>query len=179
MNPINWFLKFAVNVTQRSVNVLVVILILLTGSHLSPTSVRASNQPARRSNSPYPPSHLLLEQTEVLVAEFQVEPELDGVMLLSWVTDMEVDLIGFNLYRQNSSGENLELVNADGMILATQSGQTIGDRYSYPDYEAQPEETDAYWLQLVKGAGEPVFYGPAEMAVEWKRIYLPAVVHKG
>jgi hypothetical protein len=173
MKTIRFIQDFATNFSRRFVAATAVIVMALFITWISPRAAFASAATGGvniRSAAPDQP-------TVVWVAEFQVEKEPDGVVQVSWTTGVEIDLLGFNLYRQNPDDGSLELVNADGMILATQSGQTIGDHYTYPDGEALAEETPAYWLQLVRATTEPVLFGPAAVASELMRIYLPAVIH--
>ncbi|MEM7534183.1 MAG: SdrD B-like domain-containing protein [Chloroflexota bacterium] len=90
---------------------------------------------------------VIFNPTAVNIMQQSAEVMAGGVMV-NWSTAAEVNIRGFNLYRQDEDGE-MVLVN-DAVIDATQTGQSMGDAYSFMDAEADAEGAYTYILEVLK-----------------------------
>lgn len=89
---------------------------------------------------------------------------------ISWATLIELDTLGFNIYRADSpDGPRTLLTSA--MIPCKVPGSSSGAEYSYVDTSAVPGVTYYYWIEIIGLDGsswtEPVF-----AATGWG-VYLP------
>ncbi|MBU0495304.1 MAG: hypothetical protein KKA73_22740 [Chloroflexi bacterium] len=96
----------------------------------------------------------------------------EGVIVLTWETALEVDVLGFYVYRADAPDtEPMRLTPA--LIPATG-----GPAYTYVDETAAPGVAYAYWLELVSTDGGTARYGPAPATLPPAAphtIYLPLV----
>ena len=85
----------------------------------------------------------------------------DGV-LIEWHTGMEVDNLGFNLYRDEAGKQsrvNQQLIA--GSALTVGKGVALLSGFSYQWWDAQPASNTAqYWLESVDLDGSSVWHGP-------------------
>lgn len=119
---------------------------------------------------------LLGEPTGVTLASFTATPGEDEI-LIEWETASEPNLLGFNLFRAESSdgyGNGTYLQLNDTLIERT--GDPIsGGSYSFPDREVVPGVRYYYWLEYVTVGGTAKLHGPVDAAVAGYEIYLPLV----
>jgi uncharacterized repeat protein (TIGR01451 family) len=109
--------------------------------------------------------------TAIDLASFSAEYASRRVVV-SWQTLLELDAIGFNLYRSTSpDGEWLQL--NDELILSQVPGGFGGAFYEFVDTEVQPGVTYYYWLVFIDTSGETT-YGPVAVMAE-HILFLPFV----
>jgi hypothetical protein len=79
---------------------------------------------------------------------------------LTWETASEIDILGFNIYRdKNSSGRKMVKINQD---LIEPLGSTImGAVYTYTDLDLAPR-TYYYWLEVININGDNDLIGPVD-----------------
>jgi hypothetical protein len=94
---------------------------------------------------------------------------------VEWQTLLELDLLGFNLYRSNTLlGEKVRLNMA--LIPADALGGLGGASYAFVDADIQPGERYYYWLEFVEISGERLHPTPVTIDVPYV-LFLPLVGH--
>ncbi|MCW5558682.1 MAG: hypothetical protein KIT22_12735, partial [Verrucomicrobiae bacterium] len=83
--------------------------------------------------------------TAVQLASFEVQPDNNGGLELSWVTLVEYNTLGYRLARTSQDGLTLDLF--EGVLPAEGDGQRP-QRYSFTDYG--PWEGDAFTYHLIE-----------------------------
>jgi hypothetical protein len=101
--------------------------------------------------------------TAVTLSSFSAEWAGDEVVV-TWETAMEIDTVGFNLWRSTDGG-TYEQVNAS-LIPATALGGGMGGTYEYVDADVAPGETYAYKLEELEIDGSQNWYGPVSTGEE-------------
>jgi hypothetical protein len=111
--------------------------------------------------------------TAVTLANFSARTAI-GQVQLTWQTLMEVNTLGFNLYRSDlpDSGSEWQKLNAS-IIPARAFGKVGGALYAFTDLQAQAGKTYYYWLEVVNLTDQQL-YGP-EAAQALVGLYLPLV----
>ncbi len=98
----------------------------------------------------------------VTMGSFTAEPQLDAIRL-AWTTLAEIDVMGFNLYRRETS-------DAPGAWLAyvpAQSpGSSQGNSYTYDDAGVQPGQVYYFWLESIALDGSASLHGPVSAAIQ-------------
>ncbi|HUW12620.1 MAG TPA: hypothetical protein VM537_23030 [Anaerolineae bacterium] len=105
------------------------------------------------------------------VASSQASAQLGGV-LLSWETGSELQLMGFNLLRDDGSG--LATLN-EALIFAQQAGAQRGAAYRFSDESVLPGMTYSYVLELVGTDGNVQRYNVGAVTARWW-MRLPLIV---
>jgi hypothetical protein len=98
--------------------------------------------------------------TAVTLSSFEAEWNKAEVVV-TWETALEIDTIGFNLWRSTSPDGAYEQVN-DGLIMAASMGGVWGGSYSYTDTAVVAGQVYYYKLEELE-AGDPIksnWYGP-------------------
>jgi hypothetical protein len=108
------------------------------------------------------------------ISEFWAGPHVDSIMV-GWTTVIELDLLGFNLYRSEVLMGEPILVNNDGLIPSHWPDNVLGSDYQFIDENIEPGIKYFYWLEAVDLEFRPDRYGPVEASF-WGSIYLPMVV---
>jgi hypothetical protein len=80
-----------------------------------------------------------------------------GGVLVRWATGTEVDVLGFNVYREVKGLR----VKANKSLIVAKAG-TTGHSYSWLDRAAK--KSNRYWVQAVNGNGTRSWIGPARVA---------------
>ena len=80
---------------------------------------------------------------------------------VEWETASELDTVGFNLYRSQSSDGPYDQIN-DRMIPASPD-PLIGGEYSYIDEGVEANLTYYYRLEEIDSAGNSTYFGPIEI----------------
>ena len=80
---------------------------------------------------------------------------------VDWVTASELNTVGFNLYRSQTSDGQYEQIN-DRMIPASPD-PLIGGEYRYIDEGVEASLTYYYRLEEIDSAGNSTFFGPIEI----------------
>ncbi|MBN1148598.1 MAG: hypothetical protein JXA78_15170, partial [Anaerolineales bacterium] len=95
-----------------------------------------------------------------------------GQVTIYWETALELDAIGFNLFRATDpDGERVQL-NPE-LIPSQAFGGLMGAYYEFIDYDVQAGQTYYYWLEFIDFEGKTVF-GPMA-GYGGYGIYLPLV----
>ncbi len=111
--------------------------------------------------------------TAVKLVRFEAEAQQAGV-LLTWETVMEVDNIGFNLYRADTpEAEPLRL--NETLIPSQAPGSPAGAVYTWLDKDVQPGQVYYYWLEDVDLQGVVTRHGPVWAQAGLYRLYIPVV----
>lgn len=110
--------------------------------------------------------------TAVQIAKSDVQKSASG-MAVSWQTESESDLAGFNLYRLVNG--QMQRVN-DAMIAAQKPGQTDGASYELTD-EAAGGQNPLYMLEIISSDGSLgyVYLGTNAQIL---RVFIPVVLVK-
>ena len=88
------------------------------------------------------------DPTAVTLSLFSAIPQ-SGHILLQWETALEINMLGYNLYRSTTlDGEKVRL---NPTLLPTGAiGGEGGASYEFIDLSVQPGETCYYWLEFVE-----------------------------
>lgn len=91
---------------------------------------------------------------------------------LTWVTHSESNLVGYGIYRGESS-EFSEASNLNAFIGATNTSQT--QIYMFSDCEVFPETTYWYWLESMEMNGINEYFGPIYVTIPQTPIQTPQI----
>jgi hypothetical protein len=113
------------------------------------------------------------DPTAANLAGFQAT-SFAGTVTLTWQTLLEIDILGFDLYRCpqpiSLPDESCTQLNPD-MIPASVPGKLIGASYTYLDSGLLPGQFAYYWLEVVNRDGQQL-YGPQQATGQYG-VYLP------
>jgi len=115
--------------------------------------------------------------TAVDLLTFTATPAPEGV-LVEWETGLELDTLGFNLYRASSLG-GAEVRPNDTLIPASEMGSVFGAHYEWLDVTAALDTVYFYWLEDVDVYGITTRHGPVStklIAGALYSTYLPLVL---
>jgi hypothetical protein len=112
------------------------------------------------------------DPTAVTLASFDATG-YNGMVLIEWKTVLELDLIGYNIYRAGSPEGEREQINVD--MIPTAIGSVLGASYAYQDTSVQLGETYYYWLEVVGVYGPEQTAGPVSTTI-YTYLYMPLVV---
>lgn len=108
--------------------------------------------------------------TAVDLASFTVSFQGELAVRLNWETSSEINLIGFNLYRQ-APGEQRLLLNL--LPISSQSpGSLAGAAYEFLDGTTQSGVQYQYWLETLYLDASSALAGPVQATAPY-RIHLP------
>jgi hypothetical protein len=96
--------------------------------------------------------------TAVTLASFTAIPQA-GSILVAWETAMEIDTVGFNLYRAQSPSGDWVRLNA-ALIPSQSPGSVFGATYTWLDEDVASGITYYYRLEDVEVSGQRTFHGP-------------------
>jgi len=96
--------------------------------------------------------------TAVTLASFTATPQAGGI-LIAWETAIEIDTMGFNVYRVQSPENDWTRLN-DTLIPSASPGSVWGGDYSYVDSDVIPGTTYYYKLEELEVGGGHNWYGP-------------------
>jgi hypothetical protein len=102
--------------------------------------------------------------TAVTLASFTAEWD-GGEVLVAWETALEIDTVGFNLWRSTALDGEYERVNA-ALIPSASPGGVWGGSYAYADADVALGTTYYYKLEEVEIDGARDWYGPISTGVE-------------
>jgi uncharacterized repeat protein (TIGR01451 family) len=103
--------------------------------------------------------------TAVQLVSFRAIPQPSGSTVLEWRTREEVRNLGFNVYREDATGQhrlNPSLIAGAALILRGSQPQHAAKTYRWID--PQPTIGAVYWLEDVDLGGAHTSHGPAELA---------------
>jgi hypothetical protein len=109
--------------------------------------------------------------TTATLAFFTAFP-LHGDIFLSWGTSLEVDTLGFNLYRATQPDGKREKLNQE-IIKSAALGTTSGAEYQYLDTNVLPGVSYTYWLEIITLKGS-VSYDPVSASGPYA-LFVPRV----
>ncbi|MCX5886079.1 MAG: right-handed parallel beta-helix repeat-containing protein, partial [Proteobacteria bacterium] len=95
--------------------------------------------------------------TLISLASFTAIPANEKV-ILEWVTESEIDTVGFNLYRAES--EDGEYVNINSSLIPAEGLATSGASYQFIDNDVQNRKTYFYKLEDIDLNGTSTMHGP-------------------
>jgi hypothetical protein len=111
--------------------------------------------------------------TAVVLADFTATPGL-GQIRLAWQTLMEIDTLGFNVYRSTSPDSELRGQKLNqAMIPAAALGSVLGQSYEFTDDQIQPNVQYYYWLEVIN-LDYPQLFGP-QPASQFVGLFLPMI----
>lgn len=84
--------------------------------------------------------------------------DISGGVQLEWLTGVELENLGFNLYRSESAAGPRTQVNPS---LIPGVGSSVGQVYRSLDATADPAQTYYYWLEDVSWSFQTKLHGPA------------------
>jgi uncharacterized repeat protein (TIGR01451 family) len=99
--------------------------------------------------------------TAVSLASFIATPQADGI-LLEWETAIEINNVGFNLYRNTSPDEPHNKIN-DTLIPSQSPGSIFGATYTWVDEDVKTNVTYYYKLEDIEVGGRRTFHGPIKV----------------
>lgn len=94
----------------------------------------------------------------VSLASFTATPGEDSI-LLEWETVLEIDNLGFNVWRSNSPDAPTTLLNEE-LIPSQAPGSGQGFAYSWQDNDVEAGTTYYYWLEDIDSGGVTTLHGP-------------------
>jgi hypothetical protein len=86
------------------------------------------------------------------------ETSTKALVVVKWSTASELDTVGYNLYRSETSTDPGIRMNVD-LIAASEDSQTGGD-YQYRDTNVKPGKVYYYYLEDVSSDGTTSRHGP-------------------
>jgi hypothetical protein len=86
-----------------------------------------------------------------------------GHVLVSWLTTVEIDNAGFNLYRATDPAGPQALLAS---IPSQAPGSNQGYSYEWADSDVLPGQTYHYWLEAIDLAGGLTMHGPVSVAYQ-------------
>jgi hypothetical protein len=104
------------------------------------------------------------DPTAVTLASFSATPQAGGI-LIAWETAMEIDTVGFNLYRAQSPDGPYVKLN-DTLIPSQSPGSVFGATYAWLDEGVQDGITYYYKLEDVEVSGQSTFHGPVSATAQ-------------
>ncbi|MBN1811400.1 MAG: carboxypeptidase regulatory-like domain-containing protein [Anaerolineae bacterium] len=96
--------------------------------------------------------------TAVTLAAFSAEWD-GGVVLVAWETALEIDTVGFNVWRSTSAGGGYVQIN-EVLIPAESLGGVMGGFYEVVDTGVTPSTVYTYKLEELEVGGRRNWYGP-------------------
>ena len=101
------------------------------------------------------------------------------LMAKRWETSLEIDNLGFNLYRSEIEDGPAIRIN-DNLIPSQAPGGLTGASYTYMDHSAAPDKTYYYWLEMLQIDGSRLRFGPIVATPpdeEMIQLFLPIIIH--
>lgn len=109
--------------------------------------------------------------TAVTIVAFDGEQTVNRITL-NWETALELDMVGYNVYR--SEGPDGPKVKLNGDVIQAQLGW-YGSTYTFEDVGVESGKTYYYWLEIVNLDGTEFYPEPVVITV-WRYLYVPIVI---
>jgi hypothetical protein len=87
----------------------------------------------------------------------------DGMVELKWQTGLEVDNLGFNIYREEGGQRtrvNKHLIAGSALVAGQGTAMTAGRNYRWRDTTARPGQSAQYWVEAKDLNGSTLLSGP-------------------
>ena len=95
-------------------------------------------------------------------AVYVPEDEYDEHILISWITQTETDILGFNIYRADTENISQTGHNINASLIDGMGSSTIPTSYEYIDIATDVAASYYYWLEVVNLSGMNDLHGPIE-----------------
>jgi hypothetical protein len=102
--------------------------------------------------------------TAVILSSFEAAPTA-GSILVTWETAIEIDNVGFNLYRGGSPDGPYVKLN-ESLIPSQSPGSPFGAEYAWLDEAVELGATYYYKLEDVEVGGKSTFHGPISASAQ-------------
>ncbi len=113
-----------------------------------------------------------LGPTAVILSNFASSFDLETASVeLSWETNSDADIMGFNVYRSDEISLNPVKINIE-MLPVNQPGSMEGYLYSYTDAEVEFGQPYTYWLDVVDFGGQTSRHGPVSQLAGFQ-VFVP------
>jgi hypothetical protein len=96
--------------------------------------------------------------TAVTLASFSAEPDETDIVI-TWQTTIEIDNVGFNLYRSDAANGPYSQLN-EALIPSQAPGSMMGATYTWRDPDVTPDDTYFYKLEAIDVNGRYIYHGP-------------------
>ena len=98
-----------------------------------------------------------VEPTLITLSSFTAKAS-NGRVSLEWLTEAEINNVGFNLYRADAKNGQYTKINAS--LIPAQGSSTEGASYEYIDNGLQNRKTYYYKLEDIDLSGKSTLHGP-------------------
>ena len=102
--------------------------------------------------------------TVVTLAGFKAKAG-KGQVVITWLTESEIDNAGFNLYR--SSTEDGEYIKIDTALIPAKGSSTQGANYEFIDNDVKNRKIYYYKLEDIDLNGTSTMHGPVSATPRW------------
>jgi len=113
--------------------------------------------------------------TAVTLSDFYARPG-PHYIVLEWTTVVEIETLGFNLYRAEQVDGTRTTLN-DTLIISLAPGSSSGAHYIWTDDDVTPNVTCYYWLEDIDVYGTASTHGPVSATATRYLYYLPLIFH--
>ena len=146
---------FAQSFVRLAALVMLAALMLVLAHTTAATSLAAPAQPAHPA---------IAGQESLGLADFGLKLTKKHTVLLNWNTGTEMQILGFNLWKQTGKGEWTR-INAE-IIAAKNPGELIGNAYAYTDKTVKVGKKYSYKLEVISVEGYSAFTDPIQVKVQ-------------
>ena len=119
-------------------------------------------------------SYTISSPTAVNLCFLLANFENHGVFV-TWQTAIEVNLMGFNIYRAETESIEKQKLNSD-LIIAKTPGGMLGNDYQFWDGTSEIGKSYNYWLEMVE-VNRSQEYGPVFIKTLYE-LFLPKILNK-
>jgi uncharacterized repeat protein (TIGR01451 family) len=149
-NPLVW------NIASIGPNGTITITFRTQVSSITGTIRNVANVVASSIVVAQDPADIQAQPTAITLDRFIAEPVAEGVKV-TWVTALELNSLGFDLYRAESD-DLASAVKVTPSTIAARSSS--GSAYSFVDTSAKAGVAYRYWLREIEISGAMNWYGP-------------------
>jgi hypothetical protein len=98
----------------------------------------------------------------ISLVQYNAYVNLDGSVAVTWETGVELNQVGYNVYRSSQPGGSYDKINSE-LILA--EGGYTGNTYQLTDNTASPFGYTYYTLEEINSDGKAIRHGPMAICV--------------
>lgn len=108
---------------------------------------------------------------------FQASRDINGGMMIQWITLSEQDTLGFYVYRVEGMRSDMDVPNDARLVTAglIASAGVSGVRYQLLDTTTRVGATYSYWLAEIGADGSRTVFGPVRARSAFS-VVLPIIV---